>query len=240
MLRGSLICVFFFLLIIQTPSLTNATAHAVRDIDGDEIECSEEYYMISAIWGAGGGGLSLACRNSTSLASSLASSCSNIMQHQRETKWGQTLKFIPLSSSSAGEGIIWQTISRAMAAGERIIEETQEMESIIAETPERERTIRESINLNIKFSNMSTIWQVRDADKSERGYITADGRAGDSAAKNLFKIEKSGPYGYKIVHCSSKTMCRDVGISSHSESETRWLSMSDQPLWVIFKKAERN
>ena len=37
--------------------LANAANEPVLDIDGEELQTGVEYYVVSAIWGAGGGGL---------------------------------------------------------------------------------------------------------------------------------------------------------------------------------------
>ncbi|XP_021292310.1 21 kDa seed protein [Herrania umbratica] len=39
--------------------VANAANSAVLDLDGDELQTGVEYYVVSAIWGAGGGGLAL-------------------------------------------------------------------------------------------------------------------------------------------------------------------------------------
>ncbi|XVF38749.1 hypothetical protein REPUB_Repub20aG0128500 [Reevesia pubescens] len=43
--------------------VANATNRAVLDIDGDELRAGNQYYILSAIWGAGGGGLALGRAN---------------------------------------------------------------------------------------------------------------------------------------------------------------------------------
>ncbi|XP_012457838.1 21 kDa seed protein [Gossypium raimondii] len=53
-----------FIIFSVTPSsflfgVANATNEPVLDTDGNEVQTGTEYYVVSAIWGAGGGGLAL-------------------------------------------------------------------------------------------------------------------------------------------------------------------------------------
>lgn len=218
------------ILILYPPKPIEAHNHnrIVLDINGNDLQSGVDYYVLSANWGSGGGGgLSFAGRNSTfSLY---------VMQHRDDMKQGKPLRFAP--ASSACEEIIGRRFSRASTTKERIVE---------AMPRHHGSPIYESIDLNVGFSGTPTVWRIGEADdKSGRRYVTVGGGAGHPGyltVNNWFRIERHGPYGYKIVHCprvceSCKTECGDVGIVD--EDGKRWLSLSKHPLWVMFMRADR-
>lgn len=108
--------------------------------------------------------------------------------------------------------------------------------------------IRESTDLNIKFStaqtcSKSSVWRL-DYDKSiKQHFVTTtgvEGNPGIETIDNWFKIEKYKA-GYKLVFCPTvckycKVICRDVGLFVDKHG-TRRLALSDVPFNVIFRKA---
>uniref|UniRef100_A0ACD5YWB5 Uncharacterized protein n=1 Tax=Avena sativa TaxID=4498 RepID=A0ACD5YWB5_AVESA len=53
----------------------------------------------------------------------------------------------------------------------------------------------------------------------------------------VFRIEKhdANMVGYKLVSCVGKTPCRDLGLFAYKDKT--WLTISDNPFMVVFKKA---
>lgn len=106
--------------------------------------------------------------------------------------------------------------------------------------------IRESVDLNIKFTDASTcapntVWRVDlfngKGTLSSQGMV---GRPGQETISNWFKIEKFDDH-YKLVYCPSvcntcKTVCSDIG-SKVDEKGRRSLAINNSPLKVMFKKA---
>ncbi|KAM0021905.1 putative proteinase inhibitor I3, Kunitz legume, kunitz inhibitor STI-like superfamily [Helianthus debilis subsp. tardiflorus] len=110
----------------------------------------------------------------------------------------------------------------------------------------RDGIIRESTDLNIKFSGVTTcrqpaVWRVEVVNGqrvvSSRGTV---GNPGLGTISNWFKIEKYGGNGYKLVFCpgvcnTCKPFCGDIG-SRIAKNGRRSLVVSNEPLIVMFKK----
>ncbi|XP_019053761.1 PREDICTED: miraculin-like [Nelumbo nucifera] len=115
------------------------------------------------------------------------------------------------------------------------------------------RTILESIDVNIKFSDIPVVWQVQESKgsslSSTRRYVTIGGQPrhpGSSTMRNWFKIERisNNSPEYHIAHCPSvcescEVVCGNVGISS--KSGKRWLFVSEHREFpFVFVKAQQN
>ncbi|KAI3748563.1 hypothetical protein L6452_11719 [Arctium lappa] len=110
----------------------------------------------------------------------------------------------------------------------------------------KDGTIFESTDLNIKFSDATTcgrpaVWRVEDSGGqrvvSSRGVV---GNPGRETISNWFKIEKYED-GYKVVFCPSvcnscRPACADIG-STIAKNGRRSLVLNNVPLKVVFKKA---
>ncbi|XP_071706719.1 kunitz trypsin inhibitor 5-like [Rutidosis leptorrhynchoides] len=106
--------------------------------------------------------------------------------------------------------------------------------------------IRETVDLNIKFSDASTcapntVWRAEFSNGKRT--LTSQGilgRPGKDTISNWFKIDKFEDH-YKLVYCPSvchtcKPDCAAVG-SSIGEKGRRSLVLNNKPLKVMFKKA---
>ncbi|KVI00176.1 kunitz trypsin inhibitor 2-like [Cynara cardunculus var. scolymus] len=111
----------------------------------------------------------------------------------------------------------------------------------------KDGTIFESTDLNIKFSDATTcgrpaVWRVEVSGGqrvvSSRGMV---GNPGQETISNWFKIEKYED-GYKVTFCPSvcntcRPACADIG-STIAKNGRRSLVLNNVPLKVVFKKAD--
>ncbi|XP_055826196.1 miraculin-like [Solanum dulcamara] len=111
--------------------------------------------------------------------------------------------------------------------------------------------IRESIDLNVEFTETYTIcphnsnvWMLDhyNPQKEDQYMITnggVKGNPGRDTIRNWFKIVKYG-VGYKFVFCPSvcnycEVICKNVGIFVQNNGQAL-LTLSNEPLEVVFKK----
>lgn len=206
-------------LILKAQSSINAPKQAVLDLDGQKLESGLDYYILAAVGGAAGGGLSLSSRNGTFPV--------DVVQHRNYRRHGKSVNFcLPHDKN------IRLPMSQETAIGDQ---DTLGHHGAI---------IYESTDLNIQFSDTPAVWKLNKADELGRRFVTIGGIAGhpgQSTVNNWFKIEKFGVYGYKIVHCPTvcdtcKTVCGDLGITIRNGR--RWLALSKHhPLRVVFLRA---
>ncbi|KAJ0485947.1 putative proteinase inhibitor I3, Kunitz legume, kunitz inhibitor STI-like superfamily [Helianthus annuus] len=111
----------------------------------------------------------------------------------------------------------------------------------------RDGIIRESTDLNIKFSGGTTcgqpaVWRVEVVNGqrvvSSRGSV---GNPGLETISNWFKIQKYGGIGYKLVFCpgvcnTCKPFCGDIGSRIAKNGRRSLVVSNDQPLVVMFKR----
>ncbi|KAJ4956038.1 hypothetical protein NE237_012821 [Protea cynaroides] len=193
---------------------------AVLDTDGHELQAGKPYYIVSAIRGGAGGGVSIGRTEiSTSHGYTLTPT---VKQSSYDMNMGTPVLFFPESSQNA----------ESSAAGVRFLGEIEE----------EEMTIKGSKDMNIRFSGMNdTVWQVEERRQHSSGsrdstrYVTLRGQPGHpgkSTVRNWFKIErmsKSNPF-YRIVYCpnvceSCHVVCGRVGITK--EDGNRLLTVSE-------------
>ncbi|XP_010253721.1 PREDICTED: miraculin-like [Nelumbo nucifera] len=224
-------------LIVQSKAITSShESHhqAVLDTDGNKIQAGQPYYIVSAIRG-GGGGVSLDRRE--------RSRSSVVRQHGSEMNFGTPISFSPALASMEGR---IASLPKERAIGRMLL-------GVGTPSSSGARTILESTDVNIRFSEMPVVWQVQESQGSSsprtRRYVTIGGQPGhpgSSTVRNWFKIERinnSSPE-YRIAYCPSvcescEVVCGNVGISS--ESGKRWLSVSKHREFpFVFVKARRN
>ncbi|KAL5993394.1 hypothetical protein ACLOJK_014318 [Asimina triloba] len=197
----------------------------VLDADGNTVQSGVDYHVVSAH----SGGLSLGSRGEAGFPFS-------VVQHASDERIGKRIRFSPASSSAAVDRIIRQSIVRPWLGGDEIIRRASR------------RTIHESTDLNIRFSNIPSVWRMGEPDEAGQRFVTIGGEAGhpgSSTLNNWFKIKGAGVHGkhrtYIFEHCPSvcgscKTTCSGLDISSHEGR--RWLSASSHPLRVMFVRAD--
>ncbi|XP_043702804.1 21 kDa seed protein-like [Telopea speciosissima] len=189
----------------------------VQDTDGNELQARMPYYIVSAIRGCGGGGVSVGRRESSTSQSHTAHT-PMVKQSTNDRNMGTPVMFSPASS------------------------EHPELELPSKEEEEGTMIIRESMDMNICFSGMENrVWQVEEMREQSGGwwwsssknsslrYVTVKGKPGhpgESTMRNWFRIERR----YRIVYCpnvyeSCHVVCARVGITK--ENGERWLSVSD-------------
>ncbi|KAM3405229.1 hypothetical protein ACQJBY_007990 [Aegilops geniculata] len=77
--------------------------------------------------------------------------------------------------------------------------------------------------------------QVPKSSSGEPKHVAADSEEG-LRSFGVFRVERHGTNvsGYKIVSCVDKGPCRDLGL--HVYKEKTWMSVSDKPFMVVFRK----
>ncbi|KAJ4969403.1 hypothetical protein NE237_016104 [Protea cynaroides] len=199
---------------------------AVVDTDGNELQAGTPYYIVSAIRGGVGGGVSVDRRHSSS---SQGHQIPTVKQSSYDRNMGTPVMFSPASSQHP-ELQLQQT--KNSAAGVRFLTETE---------VEGKTTIRESMDMNFGFSGMDNrVWQVEDRNdqssgSSNRRYVTLNGKPGnpgESTIRNWFRIERMSEHNpiYRIAYCpnvceSCHVECGRVGINR--KNGNRWLSISE-------------
>ncbi|GMJ12288.1 ARABIDOPSIS THALIANA KUNITZ TRYPSIN INHIBITOR 5 [Hibiscus trionum] len=76
--------------------VANATNDAVLDVNGDEVLVGVRYYVVSAIWGAGGGGLAIG-RESDRKCPEI------VVQRRRDVDYGHPVVF---SNANSNDGVV--------------------------------------------------------------------------------------------------------------------------------------
>ncbi|XP_042483791.1 kunitz trypsin inhibitor 5-like [Macadamia integrifolia] len=204
-----LLMIIAFLLQLEAMAQPHNLCEAVLDTDGNELQPGIPYYIVSAIRGGHGGGLSIGIRARSSSRTPI------VKQHSHGMNFGSPVIFSP-SPYPSGK-----------PAG---IQSLREVPSTPSSS--QEMTIHESTNLNIKFMEMPGVWQVNESGRDR--YVTLEGKPGqpgESTVKNWFKFQRfdeSSPT-YRIRYCpgvchSCHVTCGDIGITK--EHGTRWLSVS--------------
>ncbi|XP_058079933.1 miraculin-like [Magnolia sinica] len=238
MFRSSLVLASSLLAFFVWAPLT-IVAHnpPVLDMQGNDLQSGMDYHVMVATLGSGGGGLSLTSQHNTS---------SPYVMQTRKDSDGKRLRFNPASSSM--DGIIRQPLPRSWATAE----------GMIGENPSGKSVIRESSDLNIRFSSIPSVWKLGEPDELGMRYVMIGGKVGHpgrSTVNNWFKIEKVryGKHTYKMMYCPSvcgscKTACGELGISY--QNGTRYLTLSSNhdhplvdnhyPLVVMFMREENH
>ena len=88
-----LLLVFFFSTKSCFLGVANAANEPVLDTDGDELRTGVEYYVVSAIWGAGGGGLDL--------GSPIDQCPKFVVQKSLDTDFGRPVVFYPVDTNDS-------------------------------------------------------------------------------------------------------------------------------------------
>nr|DAD40109.1 TPA_asm: hypothetical protein HUJ06_014432 [Nelumbo nucifera] len=207
---------------------------SVLDTKGNEIQAGQSYYIVSAIRG-GGGGVSLDRRE--------RSRSSVVRQHGSEMHFGTPVSFSPASASMEGRIV---SLPKERAIGRMLLE-------MRIPSSSGTKTILESTDVNIRFTEMPVVWKVQESQGSSspgtRRYVTIGGQPGhpgSSTVRNWFKIERisNNSPEYRIAYCPSvcescEVVCGNVGISS--ESGKRWLSVSKHREFpFVFVKARQS
>ncbi|XP_043693267.1 kunitz trypsin inhibitor 5-like [Telopea speciosissima] len=202
---------------------------AVLDTNGNELQAGMPYYIVSAIRGGGGGGLSMDRRES-STSHGHTTHTPTVRQSAYDLNMGTPVMFSPASPQHPELALL----------GER---------------EEGEMMIQESMDMNIRFSGMNNrVWQVEQQGKEESSssrdsmrFVTLGGKPGypgESTVRNWFKIERmseSTPI-YRIVYCpnvceSCQVICGSVGITKRNGN--RWLSVSEHSEFpFVFVRAQ--
>ncbi|XP_031263005.1 miraculin-like [Pistacia vera] len=230
-MKTPLLSFLFLALVASTPLLGTADADPLLDVNGEKLLTGTPYYIVSAIRGGGGGGLSL--------LPSKTRCPLDVVQEKLDINRGQSLLFSPATQNEDGFFMnpliirAYHIISPATENGDGIV--------------------YESSDLNIRFYSqdalcLQIVWRVNDYDSSTgEWFITRSGVAGNPGAETLlnwFKFERFGnTHSYKIVHCpkvcdTCATLCGDVGV--HLLSGTRRLVLKADPgnFLINFIKAE--
>ncbi|XP_043716722.1 21 kDa seed protein-like [Telopea speciosissima] len=225
----SSLLIFSFALQSKGEHSAHSHTQSVLDTDGNELRAGEPYYIVSAYRRGRGGGVSFDRVESSRKAM--------VNQHASDKNFGTPVMFFPASNSQEKEDL------------ERVLRETSRSPS-----PARERIIRESTDLNIRFSEMPVVWQVGESKQSSSSpsqmrHVMLGGQPGhpgSSTVRNWFKIEsmsRSSPE-YRLTYCpnvceSCQVMCGNIGVTM--ESGKRWLSVSqNREFPFVFVKANRS
>ncbi|XP_042501067.1 miraculin-like [Macadamia integrifolia] len=224
---SSLLILAFALQSEAEPRVQSHT-HSVLDTNGNELQAGHPYYIVSAYREGRGGGVSFDRGQSSRTAM--------VKQLSSDKNFGAPVILFPVSKSQ-------EKVDR-----ERVLRETSRNPS-----PARERIIRESTDLNIRFSDMPVVWQVEDSRQSpsspsQNRHVILEGQPGHpgpSTVRNWFRIErmsKSSPE-YRVAYCPSvcdscQVECGNIGVTM--ESGNRWLSVSQHREFpFVFVKANR-
>ncbi|KAK2653751.1 hypothetical protein Ddye_013607 [Dipteronia dyeriana] len=99
-MKSSFLALSILFLALSTKSSLGEQAEPLLDIRGDKVVVGTEYYIVSFIWGAGGGGLNLrAGRN--------ASCPMDVFQEGRDTRYGIPLTFLHVSNQD--DNVIYES-----------------------------------------------------------------------------------------------------------------------------------
>ncbi|OEL21755.1 Alpha-amylase/subtilisin inhibitor [Dichanthelium oligosanthes] len=109
-----------------------------------------------------------------------------------------------------------------------------------------DRTVRVSFDVGVHFAAATTCVQTTEWHVSGRGdkHFPSDRRhvvTGPVLApttggrEKVFRVERHS-HGYKLVWCGVPTECQDLGVYRDDRGRA-WLTVSDQPHVVVFKKA---
>nr|DAD39412.1 TPA_asm: hypothetical protein HUJ06_013735 [Nelumbo nucifera] len=151
--------------------------------------------------------------------------------HGSEMNFGMPISFSLASASMEGRIV---SLPKERAIGRMLL-------GVRTPSSSRARTILESTNVNIRFSEMPVVWQVQESQGScspnTRRYVTIGGQQGHPSSPTV-----RNEYGiaYCLSVCEScEVMRRNVGISS--ESGRKWLSVSEHREFpFVFIKAKQN
>ena len=189
-------------------STLTAEGAAVYDVTGKMVKSGTPYYITSAIWGAGGGGLFPLFR--PRICAKCRFCCPlNVAQKSSDLDYGLPVSMSPSNSS--------------------------------------EEVVHLLKDLKIEFTSPpsdggSPVWKLDSADSNGQRYVTLNGAPHNTIDENnLFKIEKAGNLGYKLLYCPTVAgipadgPCGSLGI--YFEDGNRWLVLSDHPFMVVFVKA---
>lgn len=165
----------------------------VYDIEGDKVMAGAEYYMVSTIWGAGGGGVDLfPGRNGICPL--------DVGQHGSDLERGTPVMFLPVHYDSTSKT-------------PREVEASVDL-NIVFNT---ERRLCNSIMPVWRVDDYDDDHKARFITST--GFV---GHPGANSLRNWFKLEKISPgsdlNSYKIVHCPSVCdecikLCGDVGLN---------------------------
>ncbi|KAL5215650.1 hypothetical protein ABZP36_007051 [Zizania latifolia] len=104
-----------------------------------------------------------------------------------------------------------------------------------------DRTIRVSTDVSIRFATVtfclqSTKWYIGDEPFTGKRLVVTGPviSASPSGREDVFRLEKHGGAGYKLVSC--RDSCQDLGVSS--DGPGAWLGASQPAHIVVFEKAK--
>jgi hypothetical protein len=107
-------------------------------------------------------------------------------------------------------------------------------------------SIHQSSDVFIEFNDLDSFcakrldWHITnrlpELLSGQRQHVAAGNEEGIKSF-GLFQIEKQGAnmVGYKLVSCIDKTPCQNIGLFANKGKS--WLTISDNPFMVVFKKA---
>ncbi|KAK7380141.1 hypothetical protein VNO78_32589 [Psophocarpus tetragonolobus] len=157
---------------------------------------------------------------------------------------------VPHPKFRAARGLDLASVDKACPLDVVVVNGYHGLPLTFAPVNPKKGVIRVSIDLNIKFSTLtscprqSTVWKLDRFDFSNRQwFVTTGGVVGNPSLEtinNWFKIEKYDG-AYKLVYCpsvvkSQKHLCKNVGLFV-DEKGNRRLALTDVPLKVQFQHA---